>query len=118
MATDNGAVGPEGRSLSDHCQTQFIHAANMGPGIMDIGKNRGRTAKHIFFQGDTLIDGDVVLYLAAIAYIDLRPNTYILPDGTAISDSGAGQDVGKKPDFCARSNGDIFIYHRRRMNVV
>ena len=85
-AADDGAVGAKRCTVFHKGGTDLVHLADFRPGVVDVGKDHGRTAEDAVFQGDPFVDGDVVLNFAAVADGDIRPDDHVLPDVAVLAD--------------------------------
>ena len=68
--------------------------------IDDVGENHRGTAEYVILECDALVDGDVVLYFAAVANLHVAIYIDVLADIAADSDASAGHDMAKMPDGC------------------
>jgi len=82
---EHRGVGADGSALFHQSFPQFIHPDDGASRIEDIGKDHGRPAENIIFQGYTLIDRNVVLNLDVIAHSNIGADYHILPDFAVLS---------------------------------
>ena len=115
-AADDGAVGAKRCALFNERGSHLVHFADFRPGVVDVGKNHGRTAEDAVFQGDPFVDGDVVLNFASLADVYIRADDHVLPDVAVFTDSGVAEDVGEVPDFGAVADTDVIIHNRTTMS--
>src|SRR5690606_20132995 len=97
-ATDDGAVGAEGGALLDQGVAVFTFALDQRARVVDVGEDHARAAEHAFFQGDAVVDRDVVLDLAVVADDDLVADEHALTQGDTLADPGAAAYMDKVPD--------------------
>ena len=116
VAADNGAIGAQGGTLLNQGGPDLFHAPDVGPGIDDIGEDHAGAAEDVIFQGDTFIDGNVILNLASLSDGDVRTDHDILTDVAVIAEEGTGQNMGKMPDLCPPADRHTVIHHRGFVN--
>jgi len=109
VAADDGAVGPQGGAALDEGGADLIHLSDFGAGVEDVGEDHGRAAEDAVFQGDTFVDGDVVLNFAFVADDGVWAYYDVLADVAVLADFGAGEDVGEVPDFGALADLDVVV---------
>ena len=96
-ATDDGAVGSQRCAAPDARLAKLALALDKSARIDDVGEYHRGATEHVVLQGDALVDGDVVLYFAAVANLHVAIYVYVLPDIAARSDARAGHDVAEMP---------------------
>ena len=104
-AADDGAVGPQGGAPPDDGGPDLVHLRDLRPGVVDVREDHGGAAEDPFLQGNPLVDGDVVLDLAAGADGDIRADDDVLADVAPLAHGGTGEDVGEVPDLRAFADG-------------
>ena len=109
VATDDGAVGPQGGAFLHVGGADLVHLSDFSTRVEDVGENHRGAAEDAIFQGDAFIDADVVLELALVAYDGIGADDDVLADVAILADLGAGEDVGEVPDFCAFADGNVVI---------
>ena len=110
MSADNGGVGADGRAFFHECF--LITRAALGilsAGREVIGENAGRPAEHIVFQFHALVEGDIVLYFAAVADFHMVADVDVLPQRAALADARAPLDVAEMPDLRGLANLNIIV---------
>ena len=78
--TDQSAIGSQGCSFADQGSAVFFFACDCSPWIVDICEDHARTTKDIIFQGDVVIDRNVILDLAAVTDHHAIPNKDVLTE--------------------------------------
>ncbi len=113
---DDGAIGPQCRTLLDQSIPILFFPGDRGAGIVHIGKHHARSAKYIVFQRHIVVDRHVVLNLDVIANPDPVTHEHILPERTGLSylrpaaDVYPVPDAGAVPDLCTRVDDGGFVY--------
>ena len=97
-ATDEGGVGADGGALLHQGAAVFVLADDGGAGVVDVGEDHAGAAEDIVFQGDGVVDADVVLHLAVVTDEDVVADKDVLAKGAALADARAGADVDPVPD--------------------
>ncbi len=97
-AADEGGVGADGGALLHPGAAVFVLANDGGAGVVDVGEDHAGAAKDVVFEGDGVVDTDVVLHLAVMADDHVVADEDVLAEGAALADAGAGADVGPVPD--------------------
>ena len=110
MAADDCAVCSQGGAFFDEGGTNLIHLGNLRPGIVDVGKNHGRSAEYTVFQSDTFVNADVVLNLAIVSDNHPVGNKYVLSDIAIFPDQRAGTDMSPVPDTGSCADAGAVIY--------
>ena len=64
---DHGAVCAQRGPLTHKRVSILAHAGNCGAWVVDVGEDHARTTKNPIFQGDIVINRDVVLNLAVVS---------------------------------------------------
>src|SRR5262249_50078450 len=84
----------------------------MAAWVDHVREDHGRTTEHIVFQHDTRINGDVVLYLHAVADGDPGADHHILSEIAITSNARSAHDVAEMPYFCSIANLAVLIDDR------
>ena len=66
-------------------------------------------AKHVVLNGDSFVNGYVVLYPDAIAYVHIVANVDVLPEGTIGAYSGSFLNMAEMPYLCVVTYLNIII---------
>ena len=103
---EEATVGEVVRGVPLKCGTRCVH----------VRKDHRRTTEDIVFEHDTLVDGNVVLYLHVVTDFSSRTDDDVLPDATSLSDTRSGQDVTKVPDEGSLTDLDTVVNVRRFMD--
>ena len=111
MAADDCAVGPQSGALFHEGWADLVHLGDLCPWVVDVRKHHGWAAEDTVFEGDTLIDGDVVLNFAFVADDGVWAYYDVLADVAVLADFGAGQDVREVPYFGALADLICFIHN-------
>ena len=109
-AANDGAVGPEGSALADEGGPELFFAGDGRAGVVDVGKDHGRSAEDVVFEGDVVVDGDVVLDFDVVADDDAVGDEDVLAQGAVGADMGAGADVGPVPDAGVGADVSAGVY--------
>ena len=81
----------------------------LGAGGEVIGKDAGRAAEHIVLQLHALVEGNIVLYFAAVADPYMIADIDVLPQRAALSDARAALEVAEMPDLRALADLHILV---------
>ena len=98
MTADDRGVGSDRRAALDQRRAEFVLALDAGPRIVDVGEYRGGAAEHPVFEGDTLVDRDIVLDLAAVADRHVGTSHDILAERAIPADPGTRQNMNEMPN--------------------
>lgn len=105
-AAHDGGVGAKGGAFFHQGSAKFVHAFDFTPGIKHIGEDHGGSTEYVVFEGDALVDGDIVLDLAVVADGDLGSDDHVLADLAGFTEGGAFEQVAEVPDFASLADGD------------
>lgn len=115
VAADDGAIGPQGRAALDQGVAIFVFARDRAAGVVDIGEDHARPAKHVVFKRDIVVHRDVVLNLDVVADDDLVPDKDVLTKRTVAADDRLAADMNPMPDAGVLADLGAFIDDGRRM---
>src|SRR5204862_6210092 len=82
----------------DQCRAELVLALDAGPRIVDVGEYRGGAAEHPIFEGDALVNRDIVLDFAAVADRHVGTGHDILAQRAIPADPGTRQNVDEVPN--------------------
>ena len=116
-AADEGSVGADGGAALDQGAAVFVLADDGGAGVVDVGEDHAGAAEDVVFQGDGVVEADVVLHLAVIADDYVVADEDVLAEGAALADAGAGADVDPVPDAGAVADLGAGVDDRCWMNL-
>lgn len=106
---DDCTVRPQTGPFFDQGRPGFVHAPDMGARIENVCEDHARATKNVIFQGNSLVDADIVLHLAAVAYNCIGANDDILSDIAVFSDDGTGHHMAEMPDLCSVADADPVV---------
>ncbi len=110
MAADDCAVCPQGCAFFDEGGTHLVHLGNLRPGVVDVGKNHGRSAEDTVFQSDTFVNADVVLNLAIVPDNHPVGNKYVLTDITILPNERTGANMSPVPDTGSCADASAVVH--------
>jgi len=93
-------------------------AIDGGTGVSDVREHCGGTDEHLGFEGDAIIDGDVVLDPAPVPNLCALGNEDILTEHAPRAHARARHQVTEVPDFGAGADASAPINHGRRVGPV
>ena len=97
-ATDEGGVSTDSCAALDPGAAVFILTDDGGAGVVDVGEDHAGAAEDVVFQGDGVVNTDVVLHLAVVADDHVVADEDVLAEGTALANVRAGADMDPVPD--------------------
>lgn len=118
MAADDGRVRAYRRPALDHRAPVFVLSADVATRVDDIGKHHAGTAKHVVFQRDAIVDGNIVLHLDVIADHHVVADKYILAEGTMFADLRAAANVHPMPDVRSLPDPGAGVDNRAVVGVI
>jgi hypothetical protein len=114
---NDGGVCAYGCSALDQRPSEFVFSADIRTRIENVGKNATWTAEHILFKFYTLVEGHIILDLAAVANAYIGADHYILAENNVPTNSAPRQHVYEMPDFTAFADLNVGIDIRTLVDV-
>lgn len=107
--TPNGAAGNDSTVGPKRCATQNprwleVASPHLGSRIAYVREHAAWAEKYLVFEGDSVVNADVVLNPAGVADNDVARNEYILPEHAIGAQGSPVHDVTKMPDFGSCTN--------------
>ena len=90
----------------------------LGPGGQVVGEHTGGAAEHIVLQLHPLVQGDIILQLAAVTHLYMVADIHVLPQGAALADTGPLLNVAEVPDLGALADLHILIHKAGGMHKI
>jgi hypothetical protein len=112
-AADDGAIGTEGGSASDHGGLEFGLSRQERSGKANVREDATGAHKHVIFQSDSLVDGDVVLDANASPDVNIVCDVHILAEDAAFANVGTRRHMAKMPDARGGSNVTALVHDGR-----
>ena len=116
--TDNGSIGANGGASPDKRFLVQCFPNNLGTRIRNVCQNAGGAKEHIVLDGDTVVNGHIVLDLNIVTYDAAGGDHCVLAKGTACANLRASAHVAKMPDTRACANLTGLIDDGGRMDVI
>jgi len=117
IAAYDRAVGTNRCTVLDLGLAIFLFANDVGARIDHVCENRGWPHEYVIVQDHAVVEGYVVLDLAAVAHDRRLGHENILAEATADADAGARHQVAKVPHAAVLSNVRTLVDHRTCVNV-
>ena len=118
VATDDGAVGAQGRTTLDQRVAVFVLAGDGTTRVVYVGEHHARAAENVVFQRDVVVHRDVVLHLHVVADHNLVADKHVLTKGTIPADHRLTADMNPMPDASVFADLGAFVDDRRRVNRI
>ena len=117
MPAHDRGVGSDRCAIFNDGFEELALALDIRARRVDVGKYGRWAHEDCVTQLDTLVEAYIVLNLATIADIDVRPDHYVLADGAVPADNRAAQDVAEMPYLGASVDAATVVDNCSFMNT-
>lgn len=112
-ATEDGGIRPNRGAAPHEGRAVFSSSGHMAAWVGYVGKDHRWTQENIVLQGDTGVNGYVILDLYPVADAHAGGDKYVLSDVAIFADLCVLHHVAKMPDFGSSSNVCPIVHVRR-----